>query len=52
MSCFQLSPQRICISTAGVRSNPSWLHSLLAHGYTPYCGFDTDGPGDALAANR
>ena len=50
ISCFQMYPQRICISTSGVRSSPSWLHSLLAHGYTPYCGFDADGPGDAAAA--
>jgi hypothetical protein len=50
MSCFQLYPHRICISTAGIRGDPPWLHSLLAHGYTPYCGFDADGPGDAAAA--
>jgi hypothetical protein len=51
MSCFQLSPQRICISTAGVRSNPSWLPGLLVHGYELHCGFDVDGPGDAAAAH-
>jgi hypothetical protein len=25
ISCFQLHPQRICISTSGVRADPSWL---------------------------
>ena len=50
MSCFQLYPQRICISTAGVRSNPPWLQALLARGYELHCGFDADGPGDAAAA--
>jgi len=50
MSCFQLYPQYICTSTAGVRSNPLWLPGLLAHGYELHCGFDADGPGDAAAA--
>jgi len=49
MSCFQLQPQRICISTAGVRSNPPWLQPLLARGYDLHCGFDADVPGDAAA---
>jgi hypothetical protein len=50
MSCFQLNPQCICISTAGVRSDPSWLPSLLARGFKLHCGFDADGPGDSAAA--
>ena len=50
MSCFQMAPQRICISTSGVRADPPWLDGLLAHGYVIFCGFDTDGPGDAAAA--
>ena len=50
MSCFQLYPDRICISTAGVRADPPWLNGLLAHGYKLHCGFDADGPGDAVAA--
>ncbi len=50
MSCFQLYPERICISTAGVRADPPWLNGLLAHGYELHCGFDADGPGDAAAA--
>lgn len=50
MSCFQLHPQRICISTSGVRADPPWLDGLLARGYAIFCGFDADGPGDAAAA--
>jgi len=50
ISCFQMHPQRICISTSGVRSNPTWLPGLLARNYELYCGFDADVPGDAAAA--
>ena len=51
ISCFQLQPQRICISTSGVRADPPWLDGLLARGYDIFCGFDADGPGDAAAAH-
>jgi hypothetical protein len=51
ISCLQLHPERICISTSGVRSNPLWLPGLIARGYTILCGFDADGPGDAAAAH-
>jgi hypothetical protein len=50
ISCFQLYPQYICISTAGVRADPPWLSGLLARGFELHCGFDTDVPGDAAAA--
>ena len=50
MSCFQMHPQRICISTSGVRADPPWLGALLARDYGIFCGFDADGPGDAAAA--
>ena len=50
ISCFQIHPQRICISTSGVRANPRWLIGLIACGYELHCGFDADGPGDAAAA--
>ena len=50
ISCFQIYPQRICISTSGVRPDPSWLHGLLARGYGILCGFDADVPGNAAAA--
>jgi DNA primase len=51
ISCFQIYPQRICISTSGVRTNPPWLSLLIAHGYAILCGFDADHPGDAAAAH-
>ena len=50
ISCLQMHPQRICISTSGIRSDPSWLDGLLARGYDIFCGFDADVPGDAAAA--
>jgi hypothetical protein len=50
ISCHQLHPQRICISTSGVRANPRWLSKLLARGYAIYCGFDADPAGDDTAA--
>jgi hypothetical protein len=51
ISCFQIRPQRICISTSGVRANPPWLDGLLARSYDIFCGFDADDPGDAAAAH-
>jgi hypothetical protein len=50
ISCFQIHPERICISTSGVRANPPWLSLLIARGYTLFCGFDADDPGDTGAA--
>ena len=50
LSCFQIHPQRICISTSGVRADPPWLGGLIVRGYELHCGFDADGPGDAAAA--
>ncbi len=49
ISCFQLFPQSISISTSGVRSNPHWLGPLITRGYTIHCGFDADAPGDDAA---
>ena len=49
ISCFQLLGDCICISTAGVRSNPPWLQPLLARGYAVHCGFDNDEPGEITA---
>lgn len=51
ISCYQLRGSCICISTAGVRANPSWLPGLIARGYAIYCGFDTDEAGEAAAAH-
>jgi hypothetical protein len=50
ISCFQLHPASICISTSGVRSNPRWLPKLIARGYQIRCGFDADEAGDTAAA--
>ena len=50
MSCFQMNPRRICISTSGVLANPPWLSGLIARGYKLHCGFDADEPGDTAAA--
>lgn len=50
ISYFQMDPHRICISTSGIRADPSWLDGLLVRGYQVYCGFDADRPGDAAAA--
>ena len=49
ISCFQIHPQRICISTSGVRANPRWLRPLLARDYVIYCGFDADAAGNDAA---
>jgi hypothetical protein len=49
ISCGQIHPERICISTSGVRANPPWLPGLIARGYRIHCGFDADEPGDAAA---
>jgi hypothetical protein len=49
ISCLQIHPQRICISTSGVRANPPWLSGLIARAYCIHCGFDTDNPGEAAA---
>ena len=51
ISCCQLHTAQphtacICISTAGVRPDPPWLHPLIARGYDIYCGFDDDTPGN------
>jgi len=50
ISCFTIHPDRICISTSGVRANPRWLSGLIALGYEVYCGFDADSSGDAMAS--
>lgn len=54
ISCFQLHSTRlhtncICISMAGVRPNPPWLHPLISRRYDIYCGFDDDQPGNAAS---
>jgi hypothetical protein len=49
ISCLQMHPDRVCISTSGVRANPRWLRTLITHGYTIHCGFDADDAGDTTA---
>lgn len=49
LHCMQLHSACICISTAGVRSNPPWLIPLLARGYDIHCGFDNDDAGEAAS---
>jgi len=49
ISCYMLYPDRVCISTAGARPNPSWLRVILDRGYEVDCGFDADLPGDAAS---
>jgi len=49
ISCFQMHPARICISTSGVRANPRWLSTLISRGYTIHCGFDADDAGETAA---
>jgi hypothetical protein len=49
ISCHQLHPEHICLSTSGVRADPPWLPELIVCGYEIHCGFDADEPGDAAA---
>jgi hypothetical protein len=49
LSCAVLFPDRICLSTSGIRSNPAWLSGLIARGYEISCGFDADEPGGRMA---
>jgi len=49
LSCFIIHPRSTCISTAGARSNPPWLHSLFKNGHQIYCGFDADPTGDEMS---
>lgn len=51
ISCFELHPMCLCVSTSGARANPSWLPSLLREHREIYCGFDSDSTGEAMASN-
>jgi hypothetical protein len=51
LSCHALFPEWICLSTAGVRSNPRWLIKLLSRGYEIWCGYDSDAAGDQQASS-
>lgn len=49
ISCVAIHPDRLCISTAGVRPNPRWVPELIRQGYEIYCGFDMDSAGEQMA---
>jgi hypothetical protein len=51
ISCLELHPSCLCVSTSGVRANPSWLPSLLHQHGEIYCGFDSDSTGETMAGN-
>jgi len=50
ISCFELHPMCLCVSTSGARANPPWLPSLLRQYREIYCGFDSDPAGETAAA--
>ncbi len=49
LSCSTLHQKSLCISTAGARPNPPWLHHMLKTDIPIFCGFDNDTTGNALA---
>lgn len=51
ISCFELHPFCLCISTSGARPNPPWLPWLIRPGFEIYCGFDSDSTGETMARN-
>lgn len=51
ISCFQLHPFCLCLSTSGARANPRWLPTLMNQYHEIYCGFDSDSIGETMANN-
>lgn len=51
ISCLELHPLCLCVSTSGARANPRWLCSLFREHREIYCGFDSDSTGETMAAN-
>jgi hypothetical protein len=49
LSCSLVHPHRWCISTAGARSNPAWMPTIISRRLPVYCGFDADTTGDEMA---
>lgn len=49
LSCLQLRPGTLCLSTAGAASRPAWLRPLLNQGREVHCGFDADLVGERQA---
>jgi hypothetical protein len=51
ISCLELYPCCLCVSTSGARANPNWLYSLIREHREIYCGFDSDATGETMAIN-
>jgi hypothetical protein len=51
ISCLELHPSCLCVSTSGSRANPRWLASLIREHCEVYCGFDSDSTGETMASN-
>jgi hypothetical protein len=51
ISCLELHPFCLCVSTSGARPNPRWLPWLIRQGFEIYCGFDSDSTGETMAGN-
>jgi hypothetical protein len=51
ISCLELYPCCLCVSTSGARANPNWLYSLIREHREIYCGFDSDSTGETAARN-
>jgi hypothetical protein len=51
ISCLELHPSCLCVSTSGARPNPRWLPRLINEGFKIYCGFDSDPTGENMANN-
>lgn len=51
ISCFELHPFCLCISTSGARPNPRWLSWLIRQGFQIDCAFDSDSTGETMASN-
>jgi hypothetical protein len=51
ISCLELHPSCLCVSTSGARPNPRWLPWLIRQGFEIYCGFDSDSTGEIMAGN-
>jgi hypothetical protein len=45
--CAAIDHGRLCISTAGIRTNPPWLRQLLPCNLPVYRGFDFSPTGEA-----
>jgi len=51
LSCLELHPSCLCVSTSGARPNPRWLPWFFRQSFIIYCGFDSDSIGETMAGN-